>query len=229
MALIFFVITGCNEDHVKPTLVVTVADQNGIPVSNATARLFLTESDYYSGTVKETFTTDAAGKFTSVSADYASGTFHVEVEKDNLITWPATTVKGSTNDYKITLANNNFYHDLIGSQWKLIDVTLAGTSVFSNVSACSKDNYLTFNKNMKVDFNESADICVGQVATVQASFLPPKKEATSLYAFNSQQYYNLSVQHPTEQMTMSLLSTLDKIITVGAAPNGQVINTYKKQ
>jgi hypothetical protein len=175
LLLLFIVALSCNEKHVNDTLALTVVDGAGAPITGAIVRLYASEDDYGKDIVKESFTTNNQGRVSTTNADYSVGTFYAEALMGTLRNWPATTVKGGTNDYKLILADNNVYNELVGQHWNLTDVTIGGTSVFSNVSACSKDNFLLFKKDLKVTFSEGNSICSGQTATIEQTYLPPIK------------------------------------------------------
>jgi hypothetical protein len=194
-------------------------------------RLYASEDDYGKDIVKESFTTNNQGRVSTTNADYSVGTFYAEALMGTLRNWPATTVKGGTNDYKLILADNNVYNELVGQHWNLTDVTIGGTSVFSNVSACSKDNFLLFKKDLKVTFSEGNSICSGQTATIEQTYLPPiKGNASALFAFNSQLVYNLSlnVNGPQTLGYLYLNQGLTKIMLVNGGGTTQVVNYYSK-
>lgn len=220
--LIATALTDCKkEDHVNPTLVLNVVDKNGAPVSGAIVNLFASQADYNANLIKETFTSGSDGKVSSTKAEYASGDFYAEALKDDFIVWPALAIKGGTNDYKLVLADNNYFKQLVGSHWVLSDVIVSGTSLFSSVSACSKDNYLVFNKDQTYEANEGASLCAGMSQSTKGTYLPTPKDPSALVASGSVLVYPLG---SSSLGFLAVSSNFDRItLTAGTS-----VNVYRK-
>ncbi len=212
----------CQKDeHINPTLVLTVVDKAGAGVAGATVNLYASQADYNANIVKEVFTSGSDGKVSSTKAEYSSGNYYAEALNGDFILWPAMQVKGGTMDYKLTLADNNYFKALVGPHWVLSDVIVSGTSLFSSVSACSKDNYLQFNKDLTYESNEGASLCAGMTQSVKGTYLPTAKDPAALVAVGSTLVYSLG---SSSLGAVTLTSTLDRVMLT----NGTAVNVYRK-
>ena len=66
-----------------------------------------------------------------------------------------------TEDYPLDvyMRYSPMSHLIKASQWKITDFKLNGTSQWTSISDCSKDNYLTFDRDLNWNYSEGADVC----------------------------------------------------------------------
>lgn len=220
----------CNKEHPKTTFDLTVNNGTGVPVAGATLRIFASESDYFSGIVKETFTTDNNGVFSTTSSEYQDKQFYAEAEKNGILSWPATAVKGQGNIIKLS-NDYSFYNDLVGKQWKLSNVTIDGASVWNSVSDCSKDDYIIFQKNLKTIYNQAANVCAGASATIETTFYLPSSK-NEINAFNSLSVFRIGVPGGglvfNDYSLLYVTTNFTVVILVGNTSGKQVVNYFTK-
>lgn len=221
MACLALLSWACKENHVNPTLIVTIVDKGGAAVAGAQVNLYASTSDYDNNVIKESFTTGADGRISSTKEEYSSGVFYIDATKGDFIIWPVSSIKGGTNDYKLTLGDNNYYKDLVGPHWVLSDVLIANQSVFANVSPCSKDNYLLFKKNLSFEANEGALLCSGMIQSIAGTYVPTAKDASALAASGNVLVYPLG---SSSLGSLAISSTLDRITLTA----GTTVNVYRK-
>jgi hypothetical protein len=116
-----------------------------------------------------TFTTDSKGKYASNDIVPAGTVFYAESELYN--DWPGfyTAVlfngEGNTSGSAfLYLSHLQNFEAVSGKNFLITDLLVNGVSAFASASACSKDNYITLTKDLKLILNEGANVCSGATA-----------------------------------------------------------------
>ena len=85
--------SGCSEDEMTTSLVITVVDENNIPMSDVNVDLYPSLNDWLNETsaIYYTEVTDQDGRITYIEID--TGTYYINAYKDSLTNWEEGVVK----------------------------------------------------------------------------------------------------------------------------------------
>tara|TARA_R110002050_G_scaffold109799_4_gene221535 strand:- start:39389 stop:40207 length:819 start_codon:yes stop_codon:yes gene_type:complete len=191
IALIAVLASSCNR---KPELFAytgTVVNPDNEVVVGATIQIFESPEDWLTGhNVIATMNSDKAGYFESEKI-FESGDYYIFVEKLDSSNWeirkveqgiyPKVSIPSDANKQYVVDFNNMSL--MANTNWVLTNVhreytkpgetAIEWQSIWSSVSYCKRDNYITFNKDLTMLISEGKSICSGRQQTVIADFVPP--------------------------------------------------------
>lgn len=147
-----------------------VANAN-VPAVGATVEVYSSAQSWVDGGASiKTFTIDSKGIYESNDTFSSTSVFFAKSGAYN--NWPMFLTAQLINDPNIpdrfagyTTVYNTFMQNFLtvsGKTFLLSDVIVNGVSVFANVDACSKDNYVKLTKDAKILYNEGASVCAGK-------------------------------------------------------------------
>ena len=102
----------------------------------------------------------------------------VEYGNMNLGSWYQELREGSGSKVRpkeIIVKSSPYSYLVSASKWQISDVKADGTSQWSSISDCTKDNYLTFDKNLEWELHEGIDICSSSAASTGGYNLPTEQ------------------------------------------------------
>jgi hypothetical protein len=182
---LLLLITACGDDGVGNPKFSSFVTDGVNPIDGASIEIYPSIQNWINGdSPTKTYTTNAKGLVET--NDQYTGAEFAYIEKGNLNNWPASVSESLTPDTAIpgrfncnATLYNTFLQDfeaVNGKSFLLTDVTVNGSSIYSTVSACSKDNFIRLTKESKFIYSEGANICPGKTATsTHDVFVPVEK------------------------------------------------------
>ncbi|HUX97519.1 MAG TPA: hypothetical protein VMV47_17430 [Bacteroidales bacterium] len=143
----------------------------GVPAAGATVEVYSSAQSWIDGgTSIKTFTTDSKGMYESNESFSSTSVFFAKSGAYN--NWPMFLTAQLNSDPNIIgrfTGNSTVFNTLLqnfetvsGKTFLFSDVLVNGVSVFANVDACSKDNYVKLTKDAKIIYNEGVSVCTGK-------------------------------------------------------------------
>ena len=216
---------------------------NGQPqrAPGATIKVYTSGQAWFDGTAPlKTLTVDANGQVES--ADKFTLGNVVLAESGTLNNWPNFLFNPTLNEdpnlpgrltggVQIYDSFLSLFEGVSGKSFILSDVKLNGNSIFSNVSACSKDNFIKLQKNTKILVSEGASICSGQVASEEFTLIIPyTKSLATTRVINATTLYEFSCNWTNAEGKVYVKPDFTQvwISTYGGTAN-QTVSIYTKQ
>jgi hypothetical protein len=207
-----------------------------VPSVGATVEVYSSAQAWIDGAASiKTFTTGSKGSYESNDVFSSNAVFFAKNGTSN--NWPYflsdqlksdPNIAGGFSGY--TAIYNTFMQNFAtasGKTYLLSDVRVNTVSIFANVSACSKDNYITLTKDAKIIYSEGANVCAGKTPTQTFVLsLINGTHAASETTINGVIVWRFNVTWPDVQNTVYIKKDFSQILF---SDNIQTVTIYTLQ
>ena len=130
-----------------------------------------------------------------------------------------------TNDYPldIIVRYSPMAYLIKASQWKITDFKLNGTSQWGSVSDCTKDNYLTFDRDLNWNYSEGADICTPSTES-SGTFNWISNQSTSS-EFLEDYYVSMATLTGSAGFSGGPINVTEKSLTITSSVGGNTVES----
>ncbi|MEM1134966.1 MAG: lipocalin family protein [Bacteroidota bacterium] len=206
----FSFITSCDkDDEVSPTVLTITVTENNNPLAEASVQVYQNEEDFEKDeNVLLEGKTNASGEL-SLSG-LTVNEVYISVQKGATSNWGQTlsfTIEqNKTNPIKVNTTSTLATY-LVGrtqKSWQLVDASFDGSSLFSEIDACEKDNMLVFQWPNNTGYENNGSVTCQENESSQRAF-------TWSFENNEADLFIL-YENPSQEQLISIVELTNNII-----------------